>query len=441
MAVNLLSAEPARVIPIERVKQQKLHEARVRIDFPSPLKTSEQQGQFITDAHFIFSSEQATNNDRKKFVNKFNETFDKKKYSKQQGEVIRLQLGQTLVDNIRATIEKAQTTSDEDSIRTYLKMAKLIDLPKYCSLDKEDKKFIAEYLKDLDKLYLSKEAKKKPKEAPKKKENTLNKSLQSVAHNLRELAKSGDIKLGEVFPTLGKYNWQSVLYGSEQLRDSDNSFRGYLMIDSQDIPQAMNLLMRVATQRVLEGKRTHFKWLQSIHPINSPDYLKFIQDDKNLGTYTGLNPTEPTIALYGDRLEEVREILESLAQIPEWQTIEAHRAAAFGGAEHAPRRPGTNILIVNGQEYRSLNFNDQPGYSEEEAQDPNWRDQKEGSATVAEGIPVIGIGSERFKPRRIEAQKLSLTQRVILGLGAMGLTLGAAGAVFSDARQAVYEAA
>lgn len=76
----------------------------------------------------------------------------------------------------------------------------------------------------------------------------------------------------------------------------------------------------------------------------------------------------------------MQNILNALAQNHQWQTIEQNRNVKFNG--RAPRRPGTNAFIdPSRREFRSLNYNNKPGYSENEAVTPYWRLQKVGTPT------------------------------------------------------------
>lgn len=178
------------------------------------------------------------------------------------------------------------------------------------------------------------------------------------------------------------FKWQQVRYGEGVKGKSDQLYRGYLMVESEAFPLALGILARIARERKTQGKTTEFKWLLK---TEEPDWIDKVisgQDwkPKEIGDYQYLNPEDPRIALYADTLQDVRDILSTLVQHPQWQGIEEIRNRKYGG--NAPRRPGTNSFQdASGKEWRSLNYNDKRGLSELEAKDPQWRDQKQGIQT------------------------------------------------------------
>ncbi|MBI2596082.1 hypothetical protein HYW46_05110 [Candidatus Daviesbacteria bacterium] len=194
----------------------------------------------------------------------------------------------------------------------------------------------------------------------------LNRELLLASETLRREQENGEAKLSKVYPTGGKFLWQEVTYGPDRRLDGDHCFRGYLMIEPEDMPKVLSILTRVGRARKTQGKSLDFKWL-----LNTWDKT-YNYDPSNVGRYA-LEPTDPRIALYADSTQQIREVLSVLAANPEWQAIEQRRIDKMGGRlENAPRRPGTNAYIdTTGREWRSLNFNDQPGYSEDEAHDPD----------------------------------------------------------------------
>jgi len=128
-----------------------------------------------------------------------------------------------------------------------------------------------------------------------------------------------------------------------------------------------------------------FKWLLMTPPdgLIVDKWAEYVKDEKNFGKYNGLEAIDPRIVIYGDDAAEVQEILSTLAENPGWGEIEKNRINASGGKpENAPRRPGTNIYSFQNKELRSLNWNDKAGYSEYEAADPDWRENKIGDKTV-----------------------------------------------------------
>lgn len=191
--------------------------------------------------------------------------------------------------------------------------------------------------------------------------------------------KINDIKEG----FLGNCNWQQVRYGEAHLEKGEGRYRGYLMVEPENIPLALAILSSRAEGRKLQGKTTEFKWLLKTEDEDWVDKaLEGKFTPKDLGEYQLLAPEDPRIVIYADTVDEVKEILKLLAENPQWQGIEDRRRAKFGG--NPPRRPGTNSFIdEKSLEWKSLNWNDQRGYSENEARDPNWRVKKTGTSTVS----------------------------------------------------------
>ena len=154
------------------------------------------------------------------------------------------------------------------------------------------------------------------------------------------------------------------------------------MIEPEDMSRVLAILRTLGNIRRGRGQRLDFKWLQMTRPAFPTDEERnrYLADINNFGKYNQLEPTDPRIAIYGETSEEIQQILTELVKNSYWQYVESGRLTKFLGAI-PPRRPGTNAFIYKDQEYRTLNFNDHPGYSENEAADPNWRDKKNGSHT------------------------------------------------------------
>lgn len=199
-------------------------------------------------------------------------------------------------------------------------------------------------------------------------------------NRFKELQKTGTVDHLRVM-TVGNSIWQEVRFG-EGLKGSDNQqYRGYLMVEPAKFPIALAILAKTAEERKARGKTTEFKWLLK---TEDPDWIDKITRNewkqKEIGEYPHLKPGDPRIALYADSPQDIQNILNSLAQNPQWKTIEEDRAKASEGS--APRRPGTNsFLDPSGKEWRSLNYNNKPGLSEWEAKNPQWRDLKVGTPT------------------------------------------------------------
>lgn len=227
-----------------------------------------------------------------------------------------------------------------------------------------------------------------PEDLEEKKDKVnLNLALRKIRDEFLDKKKKKEI-FATSHPTGGQYWWQDIIYGPrrESEGDENKTYRGYLMIEADDFPAALELLKTIGEKRKGEGKRLDFKWLLMTYP-NLTDINKwgeFLSNPDNIGRYDNLELGHPRIVIYGDSSTEIEEILISLVETSDWQEIETNRIKACGGRpENAPRRPATHAFEHKGVSYRSLNWSkDVTGVSEDEAADPNWRDKKDGLKTV-----------------------------------------------------------
>lgn len=197
----------------------------------------------------------------------------------------------------------------------------------------------------------------------------LHAELKNIAENFRQRSTAGEIRVAEPIFTGGRLLWQRVEYGGLPLKEEgENLNRGYLMVETGDMPKALTALDTIAANRNLQGKPTVFKWLVMTYPALN-DFsrkLKFVNDELNIGNYVDLGSEDPRIVIYSDKPEDIQDVLTELANNPEWESIESRRRALFKlFKQEAPLR-GTNAFIdAAGKEWRSLSFNFGKGYSED----------------------------------------------------------------------------
>lgn len=173
------------------------------------------------------------------------------------------------------------------------------------------------------------------------------------------------------------HSWYAVCIGPEISKSSSELYRGYLMITPNDLCAAIDILLSCApTGGPL--KSLHFKCLLNYDPSGNAD--------QNYGCYNQLSKSDALITVYAEEAQSIVTALGSIADHPNWATIEQNRISACGGKkENSPRRPGSHALIVDGTEWRSLCYMDVPGLSEREVeQDPDWRHNREGTITIIE---------------------------------------------------------
>lgn len=151
-------------------------------------------------------------------------------------------------------------------------------------------------------------------------------------------------------------------------------YRGYLQVNYQQIPRAVEILTRF-----FELRRNSLKFKFLVGRWFPED----IETGKvAVGRYVQPDPAAPVIVLYGLRKEDILDVLTGLAETSEWAEIDADRQAS--GIEN--RRSGTNALSHNGRWWKTLCYNDGPGYSESvvdraEADSRDWHEDVRGPRT------------------------------------------------------------
>jgi len=173
------------------------------------------------------------------------------------------------------------------------------------------------------------------------------------------------------------YIWQEVCFGKNPVYRDDKLgnylFRAYVMVEEEDIFPTVNLLNKIGKQELSKGYSTCFKWLAGV----APEYVDVdFFANSFLGNYFELEDDDPRIAIYGRDLDDTLRILHTLCHEPSFEKIDMKR-------RKKPRYPGANIYIDEiGKEWRSLNFNDEPGHAYQYAQDPDWREKRSGTSTL-----------------------------------------------------------
>ncbi len=213
----------------------------------------------------------------------------------------------------------------------------------------------------------------------------------------KKAAEKEDGILRAITSTTGNdmYIYQQIIcHENFRMRDAsgkDIYWRGYLMVEEEDIPQAVRLLLKIASTRTKKGLPTKFKWLVG---YKNPDD----EIDEHIGDYSMLDDEVGRVVIYGQTQEEIKEILTALSQLSEWQEIEKRRR------DNRPvRRPGTSALEleINGkkEEFRTLCYGEAQGFSEYAAVDPLWRFTRKGYFTQ------VLLSPEQIREDAKKAQK------------------------------------
>ena len=188
--------------------------------------------------------------------------------------------------------------------------------------------------------------------------NLHDQALRNLASMREKVAQYPSIGSEAVLSTAGGI-WQHVRFGEKRDKHDEDLYRGYAMVEPEDAQVTLVTIGKVVDQRVSVGKGIEFKWLLSTArhaPVGRLDLY---------GDYSHLEIDTSRIVFYADSPEEIKEIFQQLVDCG-WNTIEASRIAKCGGTvEGTPRRPGSNeFQDSKGEYWRSLNWNDVPGYSE-----------------------------------------------------------------------------
>lgn len=202
---------------------------------------------------------------------------------------------------------------------------------------------------------------------------------QTYSHLTGELARvkasSNQVK-DSVSPHLGNL-WHHLRLGSQRTRTGEQAYRGYAMVEPENMDQAILKLFQVAEQRLRQDKRTEFKWLVSCHAASSSE------DRENLGIYHNLEIDSSRVVIYADKPEEILEIFQGLID-QDWAEIEKARIKAGGGdVVKVPRRSlNSHEFLDDRQRYwRSLNWNDASGHADDQ------QDQGQGRPMTAIQYP------------------------------------------------------
>lgn len=185
-------------------------------------------------------------------------------------------------------------------------------------------------------------------------------------------------------------HWLSFCLGPRMPNvPSESLFRGYAQVDYQQIPAAVQVITKLASQRAAEGKSTAVKVLiarrKTEIKVSSQSGRLTPADwtvlERSCGYYQPASPAMPMIAFYAVNRAEILEFLESLSLDPNWQIIDRERA-------QKNRRAGTSSFTNSqGREFRTLNYNEVAGNAEDvlrfaEEQGVDWRHLVRGMDTL-----------------------------------------------------------
>jgi hypothetical protein len=163
----------------------------------------------------------------------------------------------------------------------------------------------------------------------------------------------------ETFYTDKQYIWQMVDYDQDRKDTNQELYRGYLMIETADIPQASRLLHAVYTEEFKDrGHKGRFKWLMRKLPEieTTKERINQAEDMTQLGSYANLEDIDPRIVLYEHTPQDIQRILSSLSSLKEWEAIEQNRRLAF--SENPPIRGSHHFIDSDNNDRYSLSYYD-----------------------------------------------------------------------------------
>jgi hypothetical protein len=188
----------------------------------------------------------------------------------------------------------------EKSDRPRQVLRKLIPIDKFTSLNNIDPEHVNEYLA----------------------KQQLKKSIPLAKQSFEEAQSQG--KVQEVaWGAINDSWWQQVIYGKPIPGKNFQLYRGYLMIEPEDLPEALQIVSNLAQKREQEGKSTEFKWLLKTEQekwmqkeTTDPNFVR-----TELGDYQYLEPTDPRLVLYSNNTDDIQHMLRQLAQDEKMATI------------------------------------------------------------------------------------------------------------------------
>lgn len=199
----------------------------------------------------------------------------------------------------------------------------------------------------------------------------LHEQVIQVREVFRERQQQGVIDITDTFITAQKFVWQGIDYRVRRPEVWGELARGYLMVESGDIPLAVGLLDTVYQKRAERGELGQFKWLtRKLRLSDCPNgddtraWWHEVHNEEMAGSYEELYPTDPRIVMYERSPQDIQEILSELVVLEDWQILEDHRRAAF--LTEPPIRGDDHFTDMLGNPWYSLSFNGDVGHSKKD---------------------------------------------------------------------------
>jgi len=85
-----------------------------------------------------------------------------------------------------------------------------------------------------------------------------------------ESFKDSGISVETISTAGAEVSWQVVRYGRELINEDSRLYRGYVMIEPEDLPKVLRLLDQIGRSRLQKGQTTQFKWMLK---KDSPEFM------------------------------------------------------------------------------------------------------------------------------------------------------------------------
>lgn len=168
------------------------------------------------------------------------------------------------------------------------------------------------------------------------------------------------------------YIFQGRSFGTSPENQADHEhWRAYLQVEIEDIPEMVEILNKIGQDMSSHNETLDFKFLTAT--------CSDISQGINTGKYPNLKDGDPRVVLYFSDQNKRTEVLRRLST----EYYDQMLSMSINRQDKA-RRPGSSVFYDGrtGKEFRHINLLDQAGYSENVAQNKDWRSNARGSRTT-----------------------------------------------------------
>jgi hypothetical protein len=172
---------------------------------------------------------------------------------------------------------------------------------------------------------------------------------------IRQLVESQVAKGGVIIETPAPPDQQQLRFGRMREQHGLNTTRGYLIIEPENMLEAMRVLFLVGKQRADAGNQLEFKWWQPYEGIQGRgSHAYHFYTCGYLQT-----PQDQLITLYADTTHDIQNTFEMLIATNQWSHIELTRKtiARQWITPNNPIKGEYQFTSNNGQKWSTLEYN------------------------------------------------------------------------------------